>query len=93
MSRKRAPVAFEDRSTGPRDLFQAEEGPEPTALPEIVEERPAVRPDGQFACAVCGGPAHFGFGVKLLAGQLGRWACTEHREHVARATSTPKNTR
>ena len=41
---------------------------------------PAIRTDGQYACAICGAPAYFGFGVKLRAGLHGRWACSEHRE-------------
>jgi len=41
-----------------------------------------LRPDGQFGCAVCGGPAHFGFDVKLRAGKLGRWACRQHIDEV-----------
>jgi hypothetical protein len=40
---------------------------------------PEIRTDGQYACAICGAPAHFGFGVKLRAGLYGRWACSEHR--------------
>jgi hypothetical protein len=42
--------------------------------------QPAIRGDGEYACAICGAPAHFGFGVKLRAGLHGRWACSEHRE-------------
>lgn len=41
-----------------------------------------LRPDGQYACAVCGAPAYFGFNVKLRAGRLGRWACREPIEDV-----------
>ncbi len=41
---------------------------------------PEIRTDGQYACTICGAPAHFGFGVKLRAGITGRWACSEHRE-------------
>lgn len=41
-----------------------------------------LRPDGQFRCMICGEPAHFGFGVKLRAGNLGRWSCREHIAQV-----------
>lgn len=41
-----------------------------------------LRPDGQYACAICGAPANFGFDVKLLAGRIGRWACRDHIENV-----------
>jgi len=41
-----------------------------------------VRADGQFACVICGGPACFGFDVKLTQNRLGVWACPEHRETV-----------
>ncbi|HTV33797.1 MAG TPA: hypothetical protein VME69_11955 [Methylocella sp.] len=41
-----------------------------------------LRPDGQFACIICGAPAYFGFDVKLTLGRLGLWACPEHRETV-----------
>ncbi len=30
-------------------------------------------------CEVCGRFAAFGYGVRLRAGQLGRWYCGEHR--------------
>ena len=43
---------------------------------------PVIRTDGQYACTICGAPAHFGFGVKLRAGLTGRWACSEHREAI-----------
>jgi hypothetical protein len=42
----------------------------------------ALRPDGHFACMICGRPAHFGFDVKLRAGRLGRWSCSAHRDTV-----------
>lgn len=92
MSRKPASAAHENPSIATQDLFEIEEAPEPRPLPEIEVERPALRPDGQFACAVCGGPAHFGFGVKLLAGELGRWACAAHREQVHRSCPSTKKT-
>ena len=41
-----------------------------------------IRQDGQFACAICGKPAHFGFDVKLLAGKIGRWSCRDHIDAV-----------
>jgi hypothetical protein len=77
----------------PLDLFETKRKASSALASRIDEAGSPIRPDGQFACAVCGGPAHFGFGVKLLAGQLGRWSCAEHRELVARSTSSPKNTR
>jgi hypothetical protein len=43
---------------------------------------PTVRPDGQRACAVCGAPAYFGFGVHLFHDREGRWACLAHRDAV-----------
>jgi hypothetical protein len=43
---------------------------------------PTIRPDGQRACAVCGAPAHFGFGVHLFHDREGRWACFVHRDAV-----------
>jgi hypothetical protein len=76
------------------DLFGS--GIEPTIPParnlRISEGRPTIRKDGQFACAVCGDPAHFGFGVKLLAGQLGSWACSEHRDEVKLSSPSVKTT-
>jgi ArsR family metal-binding transcriptional regulator len=45
-----------------------------------AEKRPLIRSDGQYACTICGEAAHFGFGVKLLAGRAGRWACGAHRD-------------
>lgn len=29
-------------------------------------------------CAVCGSPAHFGFGVSARMGRLGQWFCARH---------------
>ena len=43
---------------------------------------PTIRPDGQLACAVCGAPARFGFGVHLSDNLDGRWACFDHRDTV-----------
>jgi hypothetical protein len=33
-------------------------------------------------CKVCGKPAHFGFGVALRKGEIGRWSCALHRDQV-----------
>jgi hypothetical protein len=77
------------------DLFgsQAEPIIAPARDPGITEDRPTIRDDGQFACAICGAPALLGFGVKLLAGQLGRWACSQHRDEVKNSSpSTNKTT-
>jgi hypothetical protein len=43
---------------------------------------PTIRPDGQRACAICGTPAYFGFGVRLFHDREGRWACLAHRDAV-----------
>ena len=48
----------------------------------IAPLEPAIRPDGQRACAVCGEPAPFGFGVSLRHDRPGRWSCLEHRSAV-----------
>jgi hypothetical protein len=32
-------------------------------------------------CSVCGQLARFGFGVRLLHGEEGRWFCAAHRLH------------
>jgi hypothetical protein len=75
------------------DLFggHAEPRPARTINSRVPEKRPAIRDDGQFACAICGAPAHFGFGVKLLASQIGRWSCRNHRDEVQHL-SPPRNT-
>ena len=52
--------------------------PTPPAAPAT----PTIRPDGQRACAVCGAPAPFGFGVRLFHNREGRWACFAHRDSV-----------
>jgi hypothetical protein len=67
-----------------KDLFGLDAAPD-TQRPA---PRPVLRPDGQFACAICGAPAHFGFGVRLRADRLGRWAC---RDHVAEVKNMPAN--
>jgi hypothetical protein len=43
---------------------------------------PAIRPDGQRACTICGAPAYFGFGVNVREGREGLWSCREHRAAV-----------
>ncbi len=44
------------------DLFgQNDAAPAPPRGGPIETRHPALRPDGQHACAVCGGPAWFGF--------------------------------
>jgi len=50
--------------------------------PSTQHGPPLIRGDGEYACKICGAPAHFGFGVKLRAGITGRWACSEHREAI-----------
>ena len=71
------PVSESDELRDPRSLFDEPPKPAPAARSE-----PAIRPDGQRACAICGAPAYFGFGVSIRGGREGRWACMEHREAV-----------
>ena len=63
-----------------RSLFDRPSSNEPAA--PTAPAKPTLRPDGQRACAVCGAPASFGFGVRLLHDREGRWACRDHREAV-----------
>jgi hypothetical protein len=44
--------------------------------------------DGQRACAVCGAPVPFGFGIRLFHNRAGRWACFDHRDTVQALTET-----
>jgi hypothetical protein len=41
-------------------------------------ERP-IEPAEPHVCEVCGAAAMWGYGVRLLHGQPGRWYCTDHR--------------
>jgi hypothetical protein len=59
------------------DPPSSHEPPRPTA-----PETPTIRPDGQRACAICGAPAPFGFGVRLFHDREGRWAYFLHRDAV-----------
>jgi hypothetical protein len=63
----------------PRALFD-----EPPKHAPAARSEPAIRRDGQRACAICGAPAYFGFGVSIRGDREGRWACMEHREAVER---------
>ena len=36
-------------------------------------------------CSACGQPARFGYGVRLLRGEEGRWFCAAHRPEAGRA--------
>ena len=47
-----------------RTLFDPPSSHEPTS--PAAPATPTIRPDGQRACAVCGAPAPFGFGVRLF---------------------------
>jgi hypothetical protein len=53
-------------------------------LPELRAMKPAILSmihNDQRRCFVCGQPASFGFGVRLLEGREGRWTCAAHRPH------------
>ena len=63
-----------------RTLFDPPSSYETT--PPAAPVTPTIRPDGQRACAVCGTPAPFGFGVRLFHNREGRWACFAHRDAV-----------
>jgi hypothetical protein len=39
----------------------------------------------QRLCSVCGQPARFGYGVRLLHGEEGRWFCAAHRPEAGKA--------
>jgi hypothetical protein len=36
-------------------------------------------------CSACGQPARFGYDVRLLRGETGRWFCAAHRPETGRA--------
>jgi hypothetical protein len=36
-------------------------------------------------CSACGQPARFGYDVRLLRGETGRWLCAAHRPETGRA--------
>jgi hypothetical protein len=59
---------------------------QPSKTAKFEAMQPTFRPDGQFGCAKCGEPAHFGFGVARHKGDYGRWACHQHRETVKYST-------
>lgn len=42
-------------------------------------------------CCRCGRFAAFGYGVRLRAGQLGRWYCGEHRPATGRGREQPND--
>jgi hypothetical protein len=41
--------------------------------------------DHTHRCTVCGQAARFGYGVRLLHGQEGRWFCAAHRPELGNA--------
>jgi hypothetical protein len=68
------------------DLFdRKDQSPAPPSSLQSLKQHSIKRADGQNACMVCGTPAYFGFGVKLLAGRPGRWSCGAHRDAVKNA--------
>ena len=63
-----------------RTLFDRPASPDP-ATP-VAPAEPTMDFDCLHACAVCGSPASFGFGVSLRTDRPGRWACSQHRDVV-----------
>lgn len=68
--------------------------------PRLTEQRcwiiAALKPEDptpEHRCDICGAAARFGFGVRVLQGQEGRWACRKHRAQVeARAKGQVSDT-
>lgn len=64
------------------DLFtRAEPAPPSPAFAKALKPLPPLVVDGHlvFRCAVCTGPASFGFGVAIRAEKLGTWFCAAHK--------------
>ena len=63
-----------------RTLFDRPASPDPST--PVAPAEPTMGLDCRHACAVCGSPASFGFGVGLRHDRPGRWACFAHRDIV-----------
>ena len=63
-----------------RTLFDRPACPDPST--PVAPAEPTMGFECRHACAVCGSPASFGFGVGLRNDRPGRWACFEHRDVV-----------
>ena len=63
------------KASGPREALAR-------WLPELKAMKAAIFAtinDDCARCFICGQPAPFGFGVRLLEGKEGRWTCAAHR--------------
>lgn len=52
------------------------------ARPQLKLAQPS-EPVGPHICEACGTAARWGYGVRLLKGQPGRWYCYSHRPQEA----------
>ena len=65
--------------------IEGQSGLAPTPYARNIAASPAPADFFDHRCAVCGQPARFGCGVRLLHGEEGRWFCAAHRPEAGRA--------
>ena len=67
------------------ETAQANDHSERPAEISSVAASPAPASFFDHRCSVCGRPARFGYEVRLLHGEEGRWFCAAHRPEAGRA--------
>jgi hypothetical protein len=88
--------AFEAEKSSPQvEIAQTDNhGVRPAKLPEnepnfsriaALAAPPVPASFFDHRCTVCGQSARFGYGVRLLHGEEGRWFCAAHRPEAGRA--------
>ena len=66
-------------------LKSAEAGASDFSRLAALAASPAPASFFDHRCAVCAQPARFGYEVRLLRGEEGRWFCAAHRPEAGRA--------
>jgi hypothetical protein len=69
----------------PAETAQANDHSERPAEISSVAASPAPASFFDHRCSACGQPARFGYEVRLLHGEEGRWFCAAHRPEAGRA--------
>jgi hypothetical protein len=67
------------------ETAQANDHSERPAEISSVAASPAPASFFDHRCSACGQPARFGYEVRLLHGEEGRWFCAAHRPEAGRA--------
>ena len=80
-----AEAIYAEKSPQQVEITQASNhGARPAEISSVAAS-PAPASFFDHRCSVCGQPARFGYEVRLLHGEEGRWFCAAHRPEAGRA--------